>query len=260
MSSECLALPAVQAFLEFALALLQWLVRLGTLVLLGLASWMALRQLLRQLFGTAAFLEGAIDSPDLALQFVGRHADAMAQLAGILKQSGHLPLLRNLVLDSRVFVPVYTASFIVAILFVIGLPFTCGRCTISLPALAAVLLTWVAAVLDWLENGAIARAIRLNGQPSAERKKHEGLLMESLIQANRRSSAKFALLGIVLLMLGWHATPPAPIFGLTIPTPQLFLASGALMLIGTVRLRLLETGIAIAGLGVVAFFFVLAWR
>jgi len=260
MFSDCVVLPALQPFLDFALTLLRWLARLSMLGLVVLALWMTFRQLIRTLFGNPAFLDGAIDSPDLALEFIGRHDNAPARLAEILQHSGHLPLLRNLSLDGRVFVPIYTVSFAIAIMSTIGLPFACGRCAISLPAVAAILLTFTAAVLDWLENACIARAIRLNEQSDEERKQNGRLLIESLIQANQRASTKFALLGVVLLMLGWHARSPDPIFGLIIPTPQLFFAAGCLLLIGTVRLRLLEIGISAAGLAVIALFFVLAWR
>lgn len=260
MSSECLTLPAVQPFLEFALNLLYWLARLATFALTVVILWMTLRQVMRLITGSGAFLDGAIDSPDLALEFIGRHQDAPARLAEIVRHSGHLLLLRNLVLDSRGFVPVYTISFIVAIVCTIGLPFTCGRCTISLPAIAAILLTVAAAVLDWLENAAIAKAIRLNGQSDNDRKQSEAVIASCLAQANWRASAKFCLLGVVLLMLGWYASPSILIFGWPAPIPRLFFAAGLLLLIGTVRLRLLETGIATAGLGIITLFLALAWR
>ena len=128
---------------------------------LGLAwlSFCFLRRALGKVRGP--FIDG-LYSPDLALQMIGRDGD----MTPIVRHSGHLPLLRNLALDSKVFIPLYIVAFFAAILLLAGAPFTVLAWSFNPLAGMAMLLTLLGAVLDWRENAKLGEGRSQTAWPS----------------------------------------------------------------------------------------------
>lgn len=208
------------------------------------------------------FIDG-LHSPDLALQMIGSRGD----IAAIVTQHGHLPLLNNLAIDSRVFVPAYVVALGLASTHQIGWPFPCGCSQLSPPAVIALLLAAWAGILDWCENDCLEQALHHNSSACSEtvparRREIEASRQAMLGRGKLAAILKFCTLGLVLAMLAWHAMQPRP------PAPLvdwrgsvLFLLFGLAsvgMLSTPFTARFLELAVALAGFGV-ALLALLAW-
>ena len=198
-----------------------------------------------------------IHSADLALQMTGSTGD----MGPIIEEAGHLPLLRNLALDSRLFVPLYTASFAIATLLLIGMPFACGSFAFHPHAALAMLLTLLGALLDWSENSCLTRALRLNAQGGENSCSERQSLLG---RARKYAVTKFLLLGGVTGLLALHAwipdaTTSLPDWGRYV-LAALFGTAAVGMLTCPVRPRYLESAVAIAGCGIALLFTLHAWR
>lgn len=244
-------------FLQFLCWLLPFLFPLGlsivTLVLSGI-SIKSIWQLLQKKRGD--FIDG-LYSPDLALEMIGNKG----AITPIIEAAGHLPLLRNLSLDSRVFIPLYVVAFTIATILLIGMPFACGPFTFQPPAALAWLLTLIGAFLDWSENTRLTKALRLNAQGD---KASLAECQRQLGQGRMRAGIKFMILGGVAGLLALHAWLPDK----TTTQPEwtqhvlgaAFCLSALGMLAGPIRPRYIEPAVAIAGFGIALLFTLHAWK
>jgi hypothetical protein len=198
-----------------------------------------------------------IHSADIALQMIG----SSGEIGPIVEEAGHLPLLRNLALDSQVFVPLYTTSFAISTLLLIGMPFACGAFSFHPMAALAWLLIALGALFDWSENSCLTKALRLNAQGgdnvSTERQKLLG-------QGRTRALVKFILLGSVAGLLAFHAglpdaTSSLPGWGRQV-LAALFGTAALGMFTCPVRPRYLEPAVALAGCGITLLFTLHTWR
>lgn len=242
---------------------LLWLLRIALLaatVALCRASYKALRQV----FVTGPFVDG-LHSPDLALQMTG----SGGEISEIVAQTGHLPLLRNLVLDSRIFVPLYVASFWIATILLLGPPFPCRGSAVTPWSGMVLLITFIAALLDWSENARLTEALICNAEATSETEAARKSQIEArrqclLGQARRRAIVKFVGLGIVACVLAIHAVPPTSTARL--PTwagigLACLLGFAALGMLASLRTaRLLESAVAVAGFAIALLSAVIAWR
>lgn len=202
------------------------------------------------------FVDG-VHSADLALEMTGRNGD----IGPIIKEAGHLPLLRNLGLDSRVFIPLYMVSFAIATVLLIGMPFACGAFAFEPLAALALLLTLLSALLDWSENACLVKALRVNAQGGetviAERQRLLG-------QGRARAVIKFILLGGVAGLLAIHAwqsdTATSPPDWARHTLGAAFGTAAIGMLACPIRPRYLEPAVAIAGFGIALLFTLHAWK
>jgi len=221
---------------------------------LGLAwlSFSFLRRALRKVRGP--FIDG-LYSPDLALQMIGRDGD----LAPIVHHSGHLPLLRNLALDSKVFIPLYIVAFFAAILLLTGTPFAGHGWAVTPLAGMAMLLTLLGAVLDWRENAKLGEALRLNAAMDGKDNDRKRWLLG---QAHRQAILKFICLGCVVAMLAVYSCSPAGPARLpgssAFALSALFALAALGMLSCPLRPRYLEPAVAIAGLAIALLFTIYA--
>lgn len=202
------------------------------------------------------FVDG-VHNTDLALQMTGRTGD----IGKIVAEAGHLPLLRNLARDSRLFIPLYMIAFAIATVLLIGMPFACGAFAFQPLAAVALLLTLLGALLDWYENACLVKALRLNALGSenavAERQRLLGL-------GRTFAVFKFMLLGGVAGLLAIHAWFPSaasnPPDWARHTLGVAFGAAALGMLACPIRPRYLEPAVAIAGFGIALLFTLHAWK
>lgn len=234
---------------------LTWFLRLA-MAAIALALLVVSTKSLGRAFGKGTFGKG-LNNPDLALEMLGPDGD----LRKLVEHSGHLPLLRNLSLDSRLFIPAYVLALALASVLLVGLPFACGCAPFKPWSATTMLLAIVAAILDWRENACLSKALRLNADGSAEALVRRNQL---LAEGRRFATLKFVILGIVLALLAWHAAFPSGLFSL----PEgwrnglvaLFGLAAFGLTLGRLWPRLLEPAVAIAGLATVLLFTLFAWR
>jgi hypothetical protein len=244
--------------LEFICSLLPYLLPLALGLLMLLTAINSLMCLRRLLFEPAR--EGVVDgihNNDLALEMTG----SSGNIGEIVEEAGHLPLLRNLERDSRVFVPLYVIAFTIAILLLIGMPFACGRFPFQPLAALALLLTGCAALFDWRENACLAKALRLNA--SAD-EKVAGERQRLLGQGRDWAVRKFLVLASVAVLLAFHAWRPDAVPGSPswagYPLGIAFAGAALGMFASPLRPRYLESAVAIAGFAITLLFFLHAWK
>jgi len=243
-------------FLRLICWLLPFVFPLGlsvvTLVLAAI-SIMSIGQLLRK---QGPFIDGMY-SADLALEMIGRTGN----IAPIVHAAGHLPLLRNIALDSGFFIPLYVTSFTIATVLLIGIPFACGPFAFQPVAALALLLTLIGAFLDWSENSHLAIALRLNAQGDAASLAQS---QNMLGKGRTRAVIKFIILGGVAGLLAIHAW--LPVAATSLPEWARYVLGAAFgisalgMLICPIRPRYLEPAVAIAGFGIALLFTLHAWK
>nr|MBL8412067.1 hypothetical protein [Dechloromonas sp.] len=243
-------------FLKFLCWLLPFLLPLGLSAItlaLGGVSLISIGRLLRK---RGPFVDG-LHSPDLALEMIGR----TGSIAPIVHAAGHMPLLRNIALDSGVFIPLYVTSFTIATVLLIGMPFACGPFAFQPVAALALLLTLIGAVLDWSENSYLAGALRLNAQGDAAA---QAQCQNMLGQGRTRAVIKFIILGGVAGLLAIHAWPTAATAGLPELARYVLGAAFGISALGMIACprspRYLEPAVAIAGFGIALLFTVHAWK
>lgn len=234
---------------------LLWLLRLS-LAGISLALLVISAKSLCRSLGGGKFGRG-LNNPDLALEMLGADGD----LTKLVAHSGHLPLLRNLSVDSRVFIPAYVLTLALASVLIIGLPFACACAPFKPWSAIAILLAILAAILDLRENTCLGKALHFNADGS------EAALVrrnEMLGEGRRFATLKFVTLSIVLALLSWHAILPS---GLVSPPEigrhslgSLFGLAALGMAFGRLLPRLLEPAVAIAGFAAVLLFTLSAWR
>jgi len=240
--------------LKFLCWLLPFLLPLGLSAItlaLGVVSLISIGRLLRK---RGPFIDG-LQSPDLALEMIGRDGS----IAPIIHAAGHLPLLRNIALDSGVFIPLYVTSFTIATVLLIGMPFACGPFAFQPVAALALLLTLIGAALDWSENSYLASALRLNAQGDAA---SLAQCQNMLGQGRTRAVIKFIILGGVAGLLAIHAWPAAA--GLPELARYVLGAAFGISALGMITCpkwpRYLEPAVAIAGFGIALLFTLYAWK
>lgn len=226
-----------------------WLLRL-TLAGISLALLVVCARSLCRAFVEGIF-NGGLNNPDLALEMLGQDGD----LKKLVEHSGHLPLLRNLSADSRVFIPAYVLALTLASVLLIGLPFACDFAPCKPLSAIAILLAILAAIFDLRENTCLGKALHSNADGSGAALVRRN---ELLGKGRRLATLKFVTLSIVLTLLAWHAILPS---GLVSPPEIWRLSLGSLfglaafgMAFGRLLPRLLEPAVAIAGFATMLLF------
>lgn len=244
------------SFLKFLCWLLPFLLPLGLSIATLALAWMSLRSIGQLFRKRGPFIDG-MHSPDLALEMIGRDGS----IAPIIHAAGHLPLLRNIALDSGVFIPLYVTSFTIATVLLIGMPFACGPFAFQPVAALALLLTLIGAFLDWSENSCLVRALRLNAQGDAVSLAQRNSMLG---QGRTRAVIKFILLSGVAGLLAIHAWPPEA----TPRAPELaryvlsavFGISALGMIVCPKWPRYLQPAVAITGFDITLLFTLHAWK
>jgi len=253
----CDALNRLIQFTRNTLSLLpDWLLRSALVVITASLLWLVIKSAMRTLGKSRGPFVDGMYIPDLALQMIGSHGD----LATILRHSGHRQLHRNLVLDATLFVPLYVLAIFGATLLLVGMPIPCNTSAFNPWASAVMLLTVVAAILDWLENASLGKALRLDAAGDINYVARKQMLLG---RGRRQAIAKFLCLGIAVGILAFHACSPTGLaslaswgrYGLLL----LFCLASPAMLACPRFPRFLEPGTTMTGLGIAVLFTICVW-
>lgn len=241
--------------LNFLCWLLPILLRLGLGVVTLFLGLLSLLSIGRALLKRGPFIDG-LHSADLALEMIG----GTGSLAPIVQAASRERLLRNIALDSTVFIPLYLISFAIASILLIGMPFACGKSPFQPVAALALLLTLIGAFLDWRENSYLARALRLDAQGDAAQA--ECRIM--LTKGRTRAVIKFIILGGVTGLLAIHAWPTAATSGLPELARHTLGTAFAISALGMIACpqwpRYLEPAVAVTAFGIALLFSLHAWK
>lgn len=253
----CDALIGLSRLSRDALSLFpDWLPRTILVVISASLLWLSIKFAKRSLGRSRGPFVDGMYIPDLALQMIGSHGD----LARIVRHSGYRQLHRNLVLDALLFVPLYVLAILGATLLLVGMPLPCRALAFSPWAGAVMFLTVVAAILDWLENASLGKALRLDANGDSKNEAKKQMLLG---RGHRQAIVKFVCLGIAVGVLALHAWSPTGLanlpgaagYGLSF----LFCLASLAMLVCIRFPRFLEPGTAMTGLGITLLFTICAW-